>query len=60
MFLLAGVCFAVIIETEYFFLEAHSKFLAYIKLKDSAMMIESLAPRTLLTYLINIDKIVHF
>ncbi len=56
--LLIGVCITVVITTEYFFGQAHNKFVAYVELKESAMMIENLAPRTLLTYLININKLI--
>lgn len=57
--LLACVCLVVIFETEYFFIEADSKFKAYISLKDSAMFVQSIPCRLLLVYLINTDKILH-
>jgi hypothetical protein len=46
----------VIFFSEYFFSETHSKFEAYLQLKNSAFLVQSIPSRIILLYFININR----
>lgn len=54
------LCVFVIFFSEYFFAQIHSKFEAYLKLKNSAFLVQLIPARIVALYFMNINKAIHF
>lgn len=55
--LVIALCAFVIFFSEYFFDQSQRKFAAYLKLKNSAMLVQLAPSRLLMLYFININKL---